>query len=59
MTKKENNRKSGDLERHRQKLRDEAAERQSARDKRTNEEQIALCKTRRGNSAKEIARLSK
>lgn len=36
----------------------EAQERDKARASRTNEEQIALLKTRRGNSAREIARLS-
>lgn len=36
----------------------EAADRQADRDSRTNDEQIALLKTRPGNSAREIARLS-
>jgi hypothetical protein len=36
----------------------EAQERQDARNKRTNEQQLALIETRRGNSAKERARLS-
>ena len=39
--------------------RDEAVERQKLRDKRTNKEQLLLIKGRRGNSAKEIARLTR
>lgn len=55
--KKENNRKSGALARHKARLREEAAERQEKRDRRSNAEQIALLKTRRGSSKREVARL--
>jgi hypothetical protein len=38
---------------------EEAKERQTARDKRTKEQQISLIKSRRGESKKELARLNK
>lgn len=55
--KKENYRKTGALAAHRALLHTEAVERQRRRNSRSNEEQIALAKTRRGESKREIARL--
>lgn len=55
--KKQNYYKTGDLRRHKEKLRREAMERQEARNNRTALEQLNLIQDRPGNSTKEKNKL--